>query len=401
MAKYHIVAKHEYQKLVNKRSFLFSTLGFPLLIAVVITVSLLTTLGKKGDLPVGYVDNAGILKETTTLYSSEHEESVLFIAIPSKATAMAQLRATEVQAVYLLSPDYPRTGKVELYYLNQRPSVSVQEDFETFLKTHLISNQPKEIQIRLMEGTNIIIQSIDSSRIFDSRNIINFFIPFIAAFLFIIAVMSAGGYMLAAVTEEKENRTIEILTTSLRPEELIGGKALGLMGVGLTQLSLWAITAIVGLFILSRFYDQLRLIKIPWSTLGIVCLFFLPAYALMSGMMIIIGSMVSDSKQGQQISGIINMLFTSPFFFITLIIAKPNNPISIVLSLFPTTAFITITMRWAVSTIPTWQLISSLIILTCSSLLSVWIATRVFRFGMLQYGQNFKVKHIVNAFRSR
>jgi ABC-2 type transport system permease protein len=257
------------------------------------------------------------------------------------------------------------------------------------------------VKTRLLEGTDLIIRSADGSREFDSRNIVSFFIPFIAAFLFIIAVMSASGYMLEAVTKEKENRTIEILATSLTPESLIGGKALGLMAVGLTQLGIWAVAGIFGILVLGQYYEQISSIQIPWSTLVVVGAFFLPAYALMSGMMTIIGSMVPDAKQGQQISGIINLFFTLPFFFIALIMAKPNHPIVIGLSFFPTTAFITITMRWAMTTIPTWQLIGSLIVLISFAILSIWLAARIFRYGMLRYGQRINLKQMLTTLANR
>lgn len=399
MAKFHLVAKHEYLKLVKKRSFILSTLGFPVLVVVVIAVSIIASLGKRGELPVGYVDYAGIFSEPLLTSTAEATKVVAFQAFDTREEALEKLRASQLQAVYILPEHYTQTGKVELYYIAQRPSELTQTDFEEFIIAHLIRSQPADVQARLREGTNVIIRAADSNREFDTRNILTFFVPFIAAFLFIIAVMSAGGYMLEAVTEEKENRTIEILATSLRPEELIGGKALGLMGVGLTQLLIWALTGVIGLLVLAQFFAQIRAISFPWSILAVVGAFFLPAYALMAGMMTIIGGVVPDNKQGQQISGIINMLFTLPFFFITLIMAKPNHPIVIGLSLFPTTAFITITMRWAMTTIPAWQLVTSFVLLTLSAGLSIWTAARVFRYGMLRYGQRFNVKRILDTFR--
>jgi ABC-2 type transport system permease protein len=172
------------------------------------------------------------------------------------------------------------------------------------------------------------------------------------------------------------------------------------MGVGLTQLFVWAVTAVLGLLILGQYYDQFRDVRIPWSTLAVVGVFFLPAYTLMAGIMTLIGSIVPDTKQGQQISGIINLLFTSPFFFMTLIMSKPNHPISIGLSLFPTTAFITISMRWALTSVPLWQLISSFSSLVIFSCIAILAAARVFRFGMLQYGQRLNLKHLIQALRT-
>lgn len=396
MAKFYLVAKHEYLKLVKKRSFIISTLGVPVLYAVIIVVSIMASVGKRGELPVGYVDYAGVLSKPLLTSSVEALETVTFQAFDTQEHALEKLRAKQLQAVYILPAHYAQTGKVELYYLSQRPSELARSDFEALIKAHLMSNQPVQVQARLQEGNNLIIRAADNSREFDSRNILTFIVPFVAAFLFIIAVMNAGGYMLAAVTEEKENRTIEILSTSLRPEELIGGKALGLMGVGLSQLLIWVLAGVFGLLVLAQYVVEIRDITFPWSILGVVGAFFLPAYALMAGMMTMIGGMVQDTKHGQQIAGIVNMLFTLPFFFITLIIAKPNHPIVIGLSLFPTTAFITMTMRWAITAVPVWQLVTSFFLLTLTAILSIWAAARIFRFGMLRYGQSLNLRQLLN-----
>jgi ABC-2 type transport system permease protein len=235
---------------------------------------------------------------------------------------------------------------------------------------------------------------MDGSREFETENLLNFFLPLLAAFFFVFAVMGSGSYMLQAVTEEKENRTIEILSTSIRPIELIGGKALGLMSVSLTQLGIWAATAAAGLFIWSRFVDLFSGLTVPWSLLAVVALFFFPAYALIAAMMTAIGSAVTDTRQGQQIAGILNMLFTFPFFLMTLIMAKPNHPIAVVLTLFPTTSFITITLRWAATTVPLWQLLVSWVLVVSAAILSVWLAARIFRLGMLRYGQALSLKSI-------
>jgi ABC-2 type transport system permease protein len=401
MEKFILVARHEYLRLVKRRSFILSTLGFPVLIGIIIAISIIASLGQRGDQPVGYVDSTGILSPNITDSSQIDQQSVIFYGFDTLDAALKELTEERLQAVIILSPEYRQTGKVTLYYTGERPSNLVQADIRTFLKRNLVKDQPTALQTRLLEGPNLVIRSADGSREFDNRNIVVFFIPFISAFLFIIAVMSASGYMLEAVTQEKDNRTIEVLATSVKSGTLIGGKAVGLMGVGLTQLGIWGGTGIIGLMILSQYYEQLKSLRIPWSTLAIVGAFFLPAYALMSGMMTMIGSIVPDSKQGQQISGIVNLLFTSPFFFMTLIMAKPNHPLVVGLSIFPTTAFITITMRWAMTSIPVWQLISSLVVLILFAGVSIWAAARIFRLGMLRYGQRLSFRHIMHALRSK
>ena len=200
-------------------------------------------------------------------------------------------------------------------------------------------------------------------------------------------------------TDEKENRTIEILATSVRPTALMGGKAIGLMGVGLTQMLLWIGTGVGALIIVSQFIPVLRGFTVPWGFLGIVAAFFVPAYALIAGAMTTIGSMVTDLRQAQQISGLVNLLFTTPFFFVSLIMAEPHSPFVIGLSIFPTTSFITLMLRWAMASVPIWQLIVSWLVLVSTAGFSMWLGGRVFRMGMLRYGQRLSIKRLVDAMR--
>jgi ABC-2 type transport system permease protein len=395
-----LVAKHEYLKIVKQKSFLIGTLGIPVLIILVMTVSILVALGQRGKLPLGYVDHAGILSESVTLPVSEKGEPAVTIrAFADEAAAQTALEANTIQAYYVVPDDYIESGRVHLYFLNKRPGEVVQDDFADFLRANLLAEHPNDVQRRMLEGSNVTFRSIDGKRELDSENMVGFMVPFVAAFFFVFAVMNAGSYMLQAVTDEKENRTIEVLATSIRPEELIGGKALGLMSVGFTQLAIWVLTGVIALLVASPFVPEIQGLHIPWSFLGVAVLFFVPAYALIAGLMTAVGGMVTDLRQGQQITGILNLFFTLPFFFVALMMAKPNSPLLIVLTLFPTTAFVTITMRWAMTSVPMWQLGLSWVLLVTSAVTSVWLAARIFRLGMLRYGQALNVKMIVASLR--
>jgi ABC-2 type transport system permease protein len=280
---------------------------------------------------------------------------------------------------------------VELYYLREEPGELVQDDFETFLRWNLLADQPARVRRRLLDGLQLSIRTSNNDRSFDTEDLLNYAIPFGAALFFMVAVMSSGGYMLQAVTDERENATLEIMMMSVRPFSLIGGKALGLMSVGLTQITIWTLTAVGGLFWVTRGIEELPSLTVPWPFLGIVGLFFLPAYALVAGVMTAIGSVFSDPRQSQQIAGTLNFFFTLPLFLMALIVAKPNSAIAVALTLFPTTAFVTMMLRWAVVRVPVWQIVTSWALLTSSAWFSVWVASRLFRGVMLRSGQRLSL----------
>jgi ABC-2 type transport system permease protein len=125
--------------------------------------------------------------------------------------------------------------------------------------------------------------------------------------------------------------------------------------------------------------------------------FFIPSFALIGSMMAAIGGIVTELQEGQQIAGILNLFFTFPLFLTALVFADPNSPLLIFLSFWPTTSFLTITLRWGFTIIPIWHLIISWLILCASGVIVIWIASRIFRIGMLSYGQRLSMKTVAAA----
>ena len=401
MRNFWLIAKHEYRKRVNKRSFLFATLGVPLLMALVIGVSIFFTIANQDNKPLGYVDQAGILNANLPPSLTDQSREVALQSFPDEASARSALEQGEIQAYYVLPPGYLQSRQMQLYYWNDAPQDSVREEFNRFIRANLAANQPPAVQNRLVEGPSITVRTLDGSRQIGSGNIVNVILPFVAAILFFITVMSSAGYLLQVVTGEKENRTMEILITSLSPEQLISGKALGLMAVSLTQMGIWVLAVVAGLVVGAQFLDFLSMIRIPWTFLLLVILYFLPAYALVAAMMTAIGGSVTEMRQGQQIAGILNLLFILPMLLSALVFVDPDSPVLVFFTLFPTTSFITIMLRWSLSVIPIWQLAASWILLVVSALLGMWASARIFRAGMLRYGQSLDLRATLSAVRTQ
>ena len=401
MAKVWIVARHEYARMVRRRSFVIGTLGLPLLLVVVMAISIVAATGDTDRRPLGYLDLAGVLDPDVHPPVRHADRDGELCAFAGESAARAALEAGEIQAFYVIPADYIQSGRVTLYTWDKEPGSAVRSRFDDLLAANLVAGLSDDVQRRAVEGVSVTVRSADGRRELDSNNLMAFILPFGAGLFFTFAVMASAGYLLQAVTTEKENRTMEVMITSIAPEQLIGGKALGLMAVSLTQLGIWGLAVGLGLAIGARWIEALRSARVPWASLAIAALYFLPAYALVAGMMITIGSAVTETRQGQQISGIINLLFTSPFFFVVLILANPDSPILVFLTLFPTTAFITVTMRWSLTVVPLWQMVLSWVLLVASAGASLWVAARVLRAGMLRYGQRLDLRALVRAVRLR
>lgn len=398
MASFLLVARHQYLTMVRKRSFLLGTLAFPLLIAVVVAIAIFTETGGRDLRPLGVVDHANILPTSAVMPDPARRGSVEIRPFPERSAARRALEDGEIQAFYVLPADYVHSRRVELVYWDEAPGDAAREQFVDLIRTSVLADLPPEIRTRAMEGASLLIRSADGRRELAQEDWLSFVLPIAAGLFFMIAVMSSAGYLLQAVTTEKENRTMEVMITSVTPEQLIGGKALGLMSVSLTQLLIWVLAGVIALLVVSR-TTTLQVTGIPWSTLAVIVIYFLPAFALVAGLMTAIGSAVTETRQGQQIASVINLFFMAPFFLVALILSQPNSPLMVALSLFPATAFLTVILRWSVTIVPLWQMIASWVLLAGSAAVSVWGAARVLRVGMLRYGQRMDLRAVIRAVR--
>ncbi len=400
MRKFWAIARHEYLKITRKRSFVIGTLATPLTLFGVMAVGIFFVLVSSDRRPVGYVDQAGLVSETGgALEAARRDHSVELRGFPDEAAARAALQDGAIQAYYVLPSDYLTSHQAQLYYWEKPPVLAVQMDFDYFVRANLATSLPADVARRARQGVVMTVRSADGQQEISARGIVNLFAPFFLGMFLSIVIVGSGGYLLEAVTDEKENRTIEVMTTSVTPGQLIGGKALGLIAVALTQVAILSIAIALAVIVGSYFLEPLRELRIPWSMLLTLAIFFVPTFALIAGMMIAVGSMVSEARQGQQISGALSMLFTLPFFFLFVFFSAPNSTLATLLTIFPTTALLTIALRWSMTTIPTWELIAAWVSVSMSGLIMVWMAARIFRLGMLNYGQRLDGKSVWRAVR--
>jgi ABC-2 type transport system permease protein len=392
-----LVAGFEYRHVVIRRSFLLVTLAIPLGLAVLIAVMVIYITSKFNLLPVGYVDGAGFLQIEKQQDLPNPADRIVIVAYPDEAQALAALFQEKIQAFFVFPRDYAQTLQTDLYYLENPPTSDVWSQFDDFVRLNLVARLPEALRERVLDGPQVTVIDVNSNRRFSENSVVNIIVPVAASFLFFFATMSASGYMLQAVADEKENRTLEVVITSLTPEQLIGGKVVGLVAASLTQLMIYLLAAIICIRVAAPTIGALQQVEMPWAYLGVMVLFFLPTYVLIASIMVAIGGSVDELQQGQQVAGILNLVFLLPIFMLVLMFENPSHPLIIFMTFFPPTAFLTISLRWGLSSIPTWQIVLSWVILVVTTAGSMWAAARIFRVGMLRYGQPLSLRSWLDA----
>jgi ABC-2 type transport system permease protein len=344
------------------------------------------------------VDQAGLFDSSAQNVLSNGDERDQVRAFQDEETALAALHREEIQAFFIFPQQYRSTIETELITLHEPPSADSLQQLKDMVRSQLVSDQPESLQARLLEGPNITTIDISNGREFRDEDF-NIILPFIASGFFFVATLSASGYMVQIVADEKENRTMELLLTSLTPGQLIGGKTAGLLAVIMTQLGIYALALLLILAVAFRLVGAPQNVAIPWTYLAIMALFFFPSFLLIAAAMTAVGSAVANLQQGQQLAGILNLLFMLPIFLLAFILENPASPAIIFFSFFPTTAFLTISLRWGLGSLPLWQIALSWIMLVIVTLFMMRAAARIFRTGMLRYGQPLTLKSAFRAVR--
>jgi ABC-2 type transport system permease protein len=393
--KFRLIARREYVANVRRRTFLLVTFGMPVLFLALMALSIVGSVASQGDpSTLGYVDRSGVL--------TAGKDNPGFRAFPTVESANASLKAEDIRGYYLLSPDYPSSGKAQLFYWQREPDAALQTRFDSFLKANLVAGLGPAVAARALDGpTDFVVRSADGSRQMNGQGFVSLLLPFVLGLFFSFGLMNASGYLLRAVSDEKENRTIEIMTTSMSPGQFIAGKAVGLVGVALTQVLLWALVVLGGVAVAAVFVHSLAAVQISWSLILLLVAYFVPLFTLASTLVIMLGVAVTDTRQGQQIAGALSILFLLPLFFSSLLGSNPDGPLMVVLTLFPTTSLLTLAIRWAATLVPAWQVVASWLILAVCAGAGLWSAPRVFRHGMLRYGRRMTLRAMLSAVRSR
>jgi ABC-2 type transport system permease protein len=394
MIKFWRVAFYEYTRHVLRRRFLFALLSVPSLIAAMGLVGFLIVSLQTKDTPVGYVDPSGFLANPIPASkASPANKPIPLIPFGSEAQAKQALESKQIQAYYVLPADYPKSVQVKLVYLEQ-PSSSAEGAFRDFLRVNLLAGQPPAILERIDQGTQLTVRSADGSRQMSEKNWFNIFTPFAAGLAFIIAIFTSSGYLMQAVVEEKENRTMEILITSVSPLQMMSGKIIGIIAVGLTQLLVWISVGVIGVLIGRNTIDWLKAIHLAPGSLALMAIVMIPGFVLIAALMATVGATVTEEREGQQVTGLFTLPVVIPYWFTYQIMSNPNGPLAVGLSYFPLTAPVTLTMRAGFTFVPAWQVALNVGILVLAALGALWLAGRAFRLGMLRYGQRVTWREI-------
>lgn len=417
MQKVLKVAEREYIETAKTKTFILMILMLPVMIGVIIFFARRLGRSKAAARPpmrVAVTDLSNELSAQIKISLDEHNTSnpkrqILLqelLSQESSGTAekqgKAKLRRGELDAYVVLDKDIlDGAGKMRLYTQKRKPAdIDAFWPVESFLRTAIVNQRCKQRNLSpdlLDDLRKVPIEQVEVGSTDDeeriqkkSDRITRMVVPFFFMYLLFLGILSMGQQMLSSIIEEKSSRVIEVLLSAVSPFQLMAGKILGLVGIGLTVVFLWGATA----YLTARW--QGLNVDVTTGIMSYFIIYYILAFLLFSSIMVGIGSICNTIKETQNLMTPVMLICIVPIIAWQNIIQEPGGTLSRVLSFLPpTTPMVMILRLSSGSDIWIFEVFASIVLLVAAVLAAIWIAAKVFQTGILMYGKRPGLREVL------
>jgi ABC-2 type transport system permease protein len=412
MSNVWIVLKREFMERVRTKSFLLATFLFPLFI---IGLNVLPHLmgGEETVRHVVVLDEApaGMAQMVVASLTPEREGRSYKLEVVRQPLAQVQaslrdrITRKEIDGYLHLPADVVTSSQVA-YRARNVSNLGVMTDMrraatqavqETRLRTAGLQATDVRALLRPVEVSTARVTATGEE---GGSAIVTFFAAYAMAMLMWLMVFLYGVNVMRSVLEEKTNRIVEVLVSSMKASDLMMGKILGVGLVALLQVTIWVVLIATGLTIAGQRLKSGGAASImaglkltPEAGLTLLS-FFVLGFFLYAAVFAAIGAAVTTDQEGQQFQTFAMIPLMLPVLFFPKVIGDPLGTTATVLGLVPFTAPVANAMRLGSTEIPATQVIASLVMLAITTVLVVWVAGKIYRFGILSTGKKASLSDI-------
>lgn len=429
-----IVIQREFMTRVSKKSFVLLTILMPFIFAALIVVPLwLSTIKDDAQRTVVVVDR-------TKHYLSAFKDDKSYRFVPAPAM-LPEHRSdtTDVEAVVSIEADLSKDPKAVKIY--SRKEVSA--DLLSYV-TNVLNEQVRRDKLSAydVQGLDKIIEDVqstlevstvkwnDEGEESSSNTGIAIAAGFLFTFMIYMFVMSYGGMVMQSVMEEKTNRIVELMVSSIKPFQLMMGKIVGVAMVGFVQLLIWGVmlAAILGICSVAFGLDAgamaeaqgtmaagaqgnmpamdaadnevlTALLNLPFAELGIMfVLYFVGGYLLYASFFAAVGASINAQEDSSQFIMPVVLIMVFGLYAAMYSVENTDGPLAFWASMFPLTSPIVMMVRIPFD-VPLWQELLSLGLLYGTATLFVWISAKIYRVGILMYGKKPSLREMLKWLR--
>jgi ABC-2 type transport system permease protein len=401
------VARFEFLAVVKRWSYLIATFGLPLFLAAVsgtvlgVQTYFLTQRAAESS-AFGLVDEASVVdrsvfeeRDGEQVWGNQVSDVLLY---EDQEAATRDLESGRLRALYVVDKDYLRSGEVRAIQSEKTPLLSmrgtnVEPLLRSLLRKSLLDGRLEEdVQERVISPALFVRARLgpDGVEVTDVDEALDLLmrttIPLFLGVLLLTALLSASGYLVQTVATDKESKIVEVLLSSVTPEEILAGKLFGLGAAGLVQFAAW--TSMVIFVALSASAALASVVTVPWLALAVSPLLFVLGYLFLGSLMLATAALGANAAESQKLTMGWAMLAILPLMVLLILLEDPNGILGQAMTWIPFTSPLTVIIRLSVepSGVAWWEVSGAIVVLIISTWAAIRVGARLFRVGFLLTG---------------
>ncbi len=420
MSRLWPVVKREFNEMVRTKAFVIGTVLGPVLIVGLFALQIIMAMAGGGERTIAIVSEAdealaqqiaaALGTDRTTIDGEARSRFLVETHVTGggDAEALREELITRIEADeldgYLWLPAGIVDGETALYEGRNATNFGDMERIRAAVQT-------------TVQGVRLRIAGIDQAQVAQALSPVAFearktgdkaatgtpealiMLTYILGLAVYMVIILYGNSVLRGVLEEKRDRVVEVIISSIRADQLMTGKVIGIGAAGVLQIAIWILFAALALTkgdgIAARFGGTLpELPAVPASVGGVFLFFFLAGFLLYAGLYAAMGAIATNDQEAQQLQMPVIMLLVVGISMMAPVLNDPSGQIAVIASLVPFTAPIVMPMRAAISEIPLSQLAGSAVIVIGTALAVLWLGARIYRIGILATGKRASVGEV-------
>lgn len=424
-SKIGIVIAREFKERVRKKSFIISTILMPVFMIAMMAVPSLMLMFSKGEKKeIAVVDNSGFIADK--LVSSDEISYFVFNHDVDSARKMGDIYGI----LHIGDSILTNSSDIRLY-ANDAPSINVDEDISHQVSKIIENEKLKAYNIHDLDQILDEVKTEVSLRTFDNSDegsstssLLSYIVGLIFSLLLYMFILLYGNMVMNSIIEEKTNRVLELMVSSIKPAQLMLGKIIGVGLVATVQILIWGVLIALasGLLIpalmpanvaadvaainadptaaISSNVDMVQALALFGDVGQIIHIFVIALLYLVGGFLfyaaifVAIGAAVDNVQDASQFTGIAMFPIMAGLIISMSIANSPNSGLAFWTSMIPFTSPMVMMSRIAYN-VPSWEVAVSLVVLFVSILAMIWMAAKVYRVGIFMYGKKPSLKEIV------
>lgn len=423
-----LVIRREFLERVRKKSFIITTILMPILMIALMAAPALMMVFTKGDTKTIYVIDD--THKIAHLLKNNDETTYIAIDMPLDSA----INSEELGTVLYLPENLLKGGETVRIYTDEAASMRVDSKVSRQLNNIIETERLKDYDIENLDKildavhSDVRVQNIRTDRedSAGSSSMLSYMLGILLTFLLYMCLLLYGQMVMTSIIEEKNNRVLEVVVSSVKPTHLMLGKISGIGLVALTQIVIWGVLiAAMSAFVLpllipasvsaemaslsagqldlasaSVDVDMLKAMSLMSDTgyiiglFGMLILFLIGGFMLYAAIYAAIGSAVDNIQDASQLQSFVIFPIVIGIVFAMTAANDPNSSLALIMSLIPFTAPMVMMARIP-SAIPAWEIWVSLVILYISFFAMVWLAAKIYRVGIFMYGKKPNLKDLI------